>query len=200
MKSNSNLVIRGSGVVLVPYRPEHVLQYHSWMQDAMLQELTASEPLTLDEEYQMQKSWAEDPDKCTFILLDPAFPAAPGTVDRGGAMAGDVNFFLNDHDEPHTAEIEVMVAEPRSRCKGMAKEALTLFMAYATTLGVNKFRAKVGESNTPSLNLMRKLQFCEVSRSSIFKEVTLELPVVGASAERLAEVAAAMQTCTYDLQ
>jgi hypothetical protein len=66
--------------------------------------------------------------------------------------------------------------------------------------GVNKFRAKVGESNTPSLNLMRKLQFCEVSRSSIFKEVTLELPVVGASAERLAEVAAAMQTCTYDLQ
>jgi hypothetical protein len=62
MKSNSNLVIRGSGVVLVPYRPEHVLQYHSWMQDAMLQELTASEPLTLDEEYQMQKSWAEDPD------------------------------------------------------------------------------------------------------------------------------------------
>lgn len=30
---------------------------------------------------------------------------------------GDVNFFLNDHDEPHTAEIEVMVAEPRRCCK-----------------------------------------------------------------------------------
>lgn len=28
---------------------------------------------------------------------------------------GDVNFFLNDYDEPHTAEIEIMVAEPR-RC------------------------------------------------------------------------------------
>lgn len=26
---------------------------------------------------------------------------------------GDVNIFLNDHDEPHTAEIEIMVAEPR---------------------------------------------------------------------------------------
>ena len=61
--------------------------------------------------------------ECTFLLLDPE-------VD-GGALCGDVNFFLNDHDEPTTAEIEVMVAEPRSRRKGIAAEALRIFMAYA---------------------------------------------------------------------
>lgn len=48
-------------------------------------------------------------------------------------MAGDCNLFWNDHDEKSTAEIEIMVAEQRSRRKGIAREALTLFMAYAST-------------------------------------------------------------------
>jgi hypothetical protein len=39
------------------------------MQSEELLSLTASEPLTLDEEYAMQRSWREDPDKCTFIVL-----------------------------------------------------------------------------------------------------------------------------------
>ena len=33
-------------------------------------EMTASEPLTIEEEYEMQQSWLEDPTKCTFIVLD----------------------------------------------------------------------------------------------------------------------------------
>jgi hypothetical protein len=61
--------------------------------------------------------------------------------------------------------------------------------------GINKFRAKIGETNTPSLQLMKKLGFVEVSRSSIFKEVTLELPVAG---DRLAAAAAQLQTMHYD--
>jgi hypothetical protein len=113
MRDNYNLVIRGQQVVLVPYRREHVELYHSWMQDPVLQELTASEPLTLAEEYAMQQSWADDPKseapqwvlhcfvcstlssrpglwsaECTFILLDPDFPDTPGTGQHGGAMAG----------------------------------------------------------------------------------------------------------------
>lgn len=64
--------------------------------------------------------------------------------------------------------------------------------------GVTKFRAKIGETNAPSIQLMTKLGFEEVSRSSIFKEVTLELPVQGPAAERLAAVAASMQTAAYD--
>ncbi|PSC76460.1 histone H3 [Micractinium conductrix] len=148
------------------------------MKDPRLQELTASEPLSLEEEYEMQRSWAEDAEKLTFILLDPDFPDTPGTGTHGGTMAGDVNLFLNDHEEPHTAEVEIMIAEPRSRRKGIAEEALRLFMSYASSrLGVTKFRAKIGETNAPSIALMTKLGYRQVSRSQIFKEVTLEMPV-----------------------
>ena len=40
------------------------------MQSEEIRELTASLPLTLDEEYQMQQTWLNDKDKCTFIVLD----------------------------------------------------------------------------------------------------------------------------------
>lgn len=46
-------------------------------------------------------------------------------------MVGDVNLYWNDYDEPNTAEIEIMVAEQQSRRKGIAHEALTIFMAHA---------------------------------------------------------------------
>ena len=37
-------------------------------------------------------------------------------------MVGDVNLFWNDHDdEVGTAEVEIMVAEPESRRKGIAR-------------------------------------------------------------------------------
>lgn len=62
MRHNANLVLQGQRVVLVPYRREHVALYHTWMQDPELQELTASEPLSLQEEYEMQASWREDAD------------------------------------------------------------------------------------------------------------------------------------------
>jgi hypothetical protein len=39
-------------------KPSRVFSF--LQQDPALQEATASEPLTLDEEYDMQKSWAED--------------------------------------------------------------------------------------------------------------------------------------------
>jgi len=58
------------------------------LQDPSLQEATASEPLTLQQEYDMQQTWAQDDDKCTFIVLDTSRPDTPGTGSRGGAMAG----------------------------------------------------------------------------------------------------------------
>jgi hypothetical protein len=77
MKCNINTVIfhplASSNVVLVPYARHHVpvkliaflttsmtaelqlyQRYNEWMQSEELRELTASEPLSLDEEYDMQ--------------------------------------------------------------------------------------------------------------------------------------------------
>lgn len=51
----------GKKVILVPYMKEHVPKYHEWMQDPFLLEATGSEPLTLEQEYEMQLSWTQDP-------------------------------------------------------------------------------------------------------------------------------------------
>lgn len=39
------------------------------MDNEEIRQLTASLPLTLDEEYCMQQTWLNDQDKCTFIIL-----------------------------------------------------------------------------------------------------------------------------------
>ncbi|KAL9994345.1 putative N-acetyltransferase 9 [Helianthus debilis subsp. tardiflorus] len=102
--------LEGSKVILVPYMKQHVLNYHQWMQDPFLLQTTGSDPLTLEEEYQMQLSWTQDPlststfplssilyfqnhkfikpfsflAECTFIILDK------------GLISGKFN-----HGDPH---------------------------------------------------------------------------------------------------
>jgi RimJ/RimL family protein N-acetyltransferase len=164
MKTNEKTVLRGVLVTLVPYKAEHVLAYHEWMKDPFLQETTASEPLTLKQEYEMQISWHEDPFKCTFILNDIT-----------GKMVGDVNLFLNHLGDPLCAEIEVMIAEPSSRRKGMGAEAVRLMMDYGKQyLNLQTFVAKISYGNFASLNLFQRLGFVIVGQSEIFKEYTLQ--------------------------
>ncbi|KAL9457374.1 hypothetical protein AB3S75_006423 [Citrus x aurantiifolia] len=180
--------LEGEKLILVPYMKEHVPKYHQWMQDPFLLETTASEPLTLEQEYQMHLSWCQDPLKKTFIVLDKDM--VEGTFVHGDphveAMVGDVNIYMNDLDNLELAEVEIMIAEPKSRGKGLAKEAVLMMMAYAVeNFGIHVFRAKIGESNGASLRLFQKLGFEDISYSEIFKEVTLELPVENAKREEL---------------
>ncbi|KAF6161916.1 hypothetical protein GIB67_014118 [Kingdonia uniflora] len=168
----------GEKVILVSYMEEHVPKYHQWMQDPYLLQATGSEPLTLDEEYEMHRSWTQDPQKHTFIVLDKQLVVGDFT-DRGAhveAMVGDVNIYMNDLDNPQMAEIEIMIAEPQCRGKGLGKEVVLLMMSFAINkFHIQSFRAKIGDSNLSSLNLFKKLGFKEVSYSEAFKEVTLEL-------------------------
>ncbi|XP_071914415.1 GCN5-related N-acetyltransferase 9 isoform X5 [Coffea arabica] len=153
--------LEGKKVILVPYMKEHVEKYHEWMQDPALLEATASEPLTLDEEYDMQLSWTQDPFKQTFIVLDKELVV--GEFVHGDphveAMVGDVNIYMNDLDDAEMAEIEIMIAETKSRGKGLGKESVLMMMAFAG--------------------------FEKTSHSEIFQEVTLELPITESKCEEL---------------
>ena len=178
MKENWAITIVGNSVVLVPYRKRFVLPYHQWMLDPVLLETTASEPLSLSEEYTMQNSWHHDPKKVTFIVLSKhqLEPSTPGASERElESMAGDVNLFLNDPDDPGNAEIEIMIAEPRFRRNGFAREALKLMISYGVQqLQLKRFFAKIGENNHASLELFKSLQFEEVAYVKAFGEYELE--------------------------
>ncbi|KAA0059184.1 N-acetyltransferase 9-like protein [Cucumis melo var. makuwa] len=173
MKKNG-VSLEGERVILVPYMEEHVPKYHQWMKDPALLQATGSEPLTLDQEYQMQQSWTQDPKKQTFIVLDKEL--VEGTFIHGNpgveAMVGDVNLYMNDLDDSRLAEVEIMIAEFKSRGKGLGKESVLMMMAFAVkNLGIHTFRVKIGDSNEGSLSLFKKLGFEETSYSEIFKEV-----------------------------
>ncbi|ORX52330.1 acyl-CoA N-acyltransferase [Hesseltinella vesiculosa] len=184
MKQNENLVLVGSKAILVPYKRNHVEKYHEWMTSPFLQEMTASEPLTLEEEYDMQRSWHLDDNKCTFIIQAvkegaPAFSSSwtGDDIRKHTVMIGDVNIFLNDPDDDLTfGEIEIMVAEETYRRNGYGLEALRMMMAYAIEkLGLKTFHAKISTKNTPSIELFEtKLGFYQVAKSEVFQEVTLE--------------------------
>ena len=120
MKLNHETVLVGDKCLLVPYRECHVAAYHNWMLDEALLEATGSEPLSLEEEYAMQRSWREDESKCTFIVLSKHLLSETANErlesllagDRKenpieecfvqetvSAMVGDVNIFLSEEDE-----------------------------------------------------------------------------------------------------
>ncbi|KAI1414589.1 GNAT domain-containing protein [Hypoxylon sp. FL1857] len=124
MRLNENIAISASRVLLVPYDAHHVPRYHQWMEDAAIREATASERLTLEEEYENQVSWREASDKLTFIICEPLPLSedgalgndngsnseldAPGVVagvaDHPDRMVGDINLFLMPWEDPDEEE------------------------------------------------------------------------------------------------
>ncbi|KAJ5309007.1 hypothetical protein N7508_004386 [Penicillium antarcticum] len=147
MLLNANIALSSSKALLVPYSSWHVPQYHEWMKDPEIQEATASEPLTLEEEYAMQSSWRQDADKLTFIVCRPLSTASTeeetsqhqlqAESDGPPNMVGDINLFLRvdngeEGDSPPiiVGEIELMIAEKNSQRRGFGRAALLMFMRY----------------------------------------------------------------------
>lgn len=162
--------------VSVPYCRKHVEKYHDWMKSQELQRLTGSEPLTLEEEYDMQLSWKNSEDKCTFIVLSKAI--YEDTNDEIEAMVGDTNLFLtHDQEDQPLAEAEIMIADQKSRGHGFGREAVTIMLNYGLNqLGVKRFQAKIKMDNDISIRLFQNLGFRKVNESQVFQEVTLESP------------------------
>lgn len=147
------------------------------MKSPELQELTGSEPLTLDEEHAMQKTWHADQLKCTFIVLDKEILTT--TQDEVSAMVGDTNLFISDDEsEGKMAEAEIMIAELKARGRKLGWQAMIAMMRYgAEYLHIQKYEAKIKMDNMPSIKMFQKIGFVEVSKSEVFREVTLELPI-----------------------
>ncbi|KAI9506832.1 hypothetical protein GGI25_000136 [Coemansia spiralis] len=172
MRANEHLAIIGNQAILVPYEKEHVPKYHEWMKSPFLQEMTGSEPLSIDEEYEMQQSWRNDDD-------NPQATLQPYNFHDTTRMIGDINFYLNNHHNPHEAELEVMIAEQGHSGRGIATEVLKLMMHYAISdVGVTDFVVRIKETNDASIYIFEeKFGFVESERSAVFKEITLRRQV-----------------------
>ena len=204
MKLNYETCLVGTKCVLVPYRQIHVERYHAWMQSPDLLQATGSEPLSLQEEYEMQESWRTDENKCTFIVLQRnklsrGPPEQHGQVDDEfifeniGAMVGDVNLFLSEQEEEESsdeqpvepkedasrgiqAELDIMVAEESARGQGIGLEACCLMMLYGIRhLAIRRFFCKINQDNHASLSLFQKLKFTECDYAECFKQYEYEL-------------------------
>ena len=177
MRANQGIVVTAPAhpLALVPYTRALVPTYHGWMEDAALREATASERLTLDQELAMCDAWATDEDKLTFIVTTT-------TREEGGrgpprphyTPVGDVNLFFNDADAPSVAEVEVMIALPTARRRGIASGAVALLLGYAAALppprALTRVVAKVGRANAASAALFGRLGFALEGGSDVFQE------------------------------
>lgn len=122
--------------------PIHLQKYskpklHFLTQTQEIQEATASEPLSIDEEYSMQRSWRLDADKLTFIACQPITGTLTAESDSPSNMIGDINLFLRIDDGADglsppeiVGEIELMIAEKVNQRRGFGKAALLAFMRY----------------------------------------------------------------------
>ncbi|CAF2718946.1 unnamed protein product [Rotaria sp. Silwood2] len=177
MHINSNTVLVGQTILLVPYKKHHVKKYHTWMENEEILELTASSPLSIDEEYEMQQTWLDDKDKCTFIVLSKEI--FDRTHDEIESMIGDVNLSINNPNDIHCGEVGIMIAEVTARHKGYGIETLNIFIRYAIeTLNITRFIVSIGLKNLPSINLFtKKFHFLTIQTTDVFQEITMERQV-----------------------
>ncbi|KAK5090551.1 hypothetical protein LTR05_000725 [Lithohypha guttulata] len=183
MLINKNVAVYTNKVSLVPYCKHHVAKYHGWMKDPDLQVATASEPLTLEAEYAMQRSWRTDSDKLTFISCLAQPDGQTSQREDIASAIGDVNLFVVTDEEESgelviAGEVEIMVAERQNRYQGTGRAALLVFLKYVLAheteilkeyfstardnQSQDKFaylRAKINETNGQSLRLFESVGF-----------------------------------------
>ncbi|KAH6987926.1 acyl-CoA N-acyltransferase [Ilyonectria sp. MPI-CAGE-AT-0026] len=191
MKINETTAIATSQALLVPYEAHHVRQYHSWMQDPDIQEATASEPMTMDEEYENQQSWRTSSDKLTFIICAPpsAEEASESIVkakisDADVKMRGDINFFLypyesDDDDEAATVdeqdwctgEVDVMIASTAHRGQGFGRAAVCALLVYLRA-HIDDILGEYAEGKPAALKgLMVKIKEGNAGSRALFKKL-----------------------------
>eukprot|EP01084_Bolivina_argentea_P054420 99795_1 len=157
------MTIEGTKCKLVPYTVQHVKTYNTWLNDPDIQQMTQTEPYSLEQEYEYQQEWKQDESKYIFIILDKNLQ---------DAMVGDINIFILDD----IGELNIMIAEDKSRRKGLATETLQLIIDFARKyLELKTFIAKISNDNETSIQLFKKMGFVQTEFVEAFKEYTFTL-------------------------
>jgi RimJ/RimL family protein N-acetyltransferase len=181
------------------------------MQDPDLQAATASEPLSMTEEYDMQRSWRTDHDKLTFIVCSSREPESVSPTVQGGQddrperMIGDINLFLfepedDDEDEydsgvqapnstnPSNAlvgEIELMIARKDLHRQGYGRAALLSFTAYILDTWAQiaaEYSSSAGDQTPKSLQYLRvKINQSNERSIALFQSIGFVQTAAGAN-------------------
>lgn len=196
-----DIEIRTKNLVLREYTKELVETYHKWMQDPWLRDKTASELLSIEDEYKAQEEWLHDINKQTFIIFDKLIQSE--TISKSinqntAGMCGDVNLFIMDSDASESysliesalpvlaAEIMIMIAEPWARRKGYATEAVHAMMHFGIQIrGIRRFVAKIDDSNQASIGLFTQLGFRVAKKMPYFSEIHMALDITADIETRL---------------
>jgi RimJ/RimL family protein N-acetyltransferase len=162
-----------------------------------IQEATASERLTLEEEYESQESWRASHDKLTFIICQPLSAAARGgaSIQAGGPdspvrMVGDVNLFLYPYEEEDdlelpsatpefcVGEVDIMIADQEHRGKGLGRAVVQAFLQYISRNldGIMREYAEDKDMPTPPglKLLMAKISQTNAGSVALFKNLGFE--------------------------
>lgn len=67
---NPDIAYANEKVILITYEERHVKLYHEWMLDDYTREMTCSEGMSLEEEYETRKQWHEHRYSGTFLIMD----------------------------------------------------------------------------------------------------------------------------------
>jgi RimJ/RimL family protein N-acetyltransferase len=172
------------------------LAFHAHIHQA-IQEATASERLTLEEEYENQESWRASHDKLTFIICQPlsadeidGTSIRTGEADAPERMVGDVNLFLypyEDEDEEQlpsetpefcVGEVDIMIAGQQHRGKGLGRAVVQAFLQYISRHldGIMQEYAEDKDMPTPPKLklLMAKINQGNAKSIALFKSLGFE--------------------------
>ncbi|PHH61796.1 hypothetical protein CDD81_7960 [Ophiocordyceps australis] len=157
---NQNTAVATQQVLLVPYETQHVGKYHSWMQDARVREATASEPLSLEEEYENQVVWRLAKDKLTFIVCEAIGSESENNEDqarakdefggtRDGGMLASVQAGVCDTQVQMRGDVNLFLYPDQDdeSCRGVVGEVDVMIAATehrGRGLGIGAVRALLG--------------------------------------------------------
>ena len=155
-----------------------ILRITNQIQD--IQEATASEPLSLEEEYENQQSWRTSDDKLTFILCQPLLEEVTsiraGVHDTNDKMIGDINFFIYAHptlDDKLIGELDVMVAEHSCRRSGIGAASCASMLSYIYR-NIDKIIGEYGAAGQDIMEIMVKIKEGNVGSRRLFKVMGFE--------------------------